>query len=136
AIAALVIWEVLVDLLEVQTYVLPPPSSIFDGLVALLQSASFWRHFRVTMFEAAAGYALGCVVAFGLGILIAQSRLLRRLLFPFIVGFEMVPKVAFAPILLIWFGFGLTPKVLLVALVCFFPMLVNVIEGLSVNHPM
>ena len=132
---ALALWQVIVKVLDVEPYILPAPSAIAASLADEVQSAGYWMHIRVTSQEILLGYALGCSIAFLLGLLISQSTLIERAVFPLVVAFETVPKIALAPLFVVWFGFGLTSKVVVTALVCFFPMLVNVIEGLRSAKP-
>ncbi len=124
-------WEALVRLLSVPAFILPPPSGIALELAALLRSPTFYRDLSVTVIEMLLGYVLGVVIAFVLGVLISQFELVEKTLYPYVVAFQTVPKIAIAPLLVIWFGFGLTSKVVVAGLVAFFPMLVNVIEGLQ-----
>jgi NitT/TauT family transport system permease protein len=123
-------WEYGVRLLDVPSFVLPPPSAIWESLVNQLQTPRFWNNLWVTTQEIIAGYLLGVTTAFLLGIAVVQSRIIEKTVFPYVVAFQTVPKIALAPLFVIWFGFGLTSKVLIAALVSFFPMLINVIEGL------
>lgn len=130
-VVTVAIWEFGVRLLNVPPFVLPPPSLVFESLVEQLQSPLLWRNFYVTAVEMFAGYALGVGLAFVLGVAISQIRLVEKVIFPYVVALQTVPKTALAPLFLIWFGFGITSKVITAALVAFFPMLVNVIEGLK-----
>lgn len=123
-------WELGVALLDVPAFVLPPPSAIFASMVDQVQSAVFWNNVRVTTTETLGGFAIGVVTAFVLGILVSQFRLVEKTVYPYVVAFQTVPKTALAPLFVIWFGFGMTSKIVTAALVSFFPMLINVIEGL------
>jgi NitT/TauT family transport system permease protein len=124
-------WEALIPALGVSKIIMVAPSAIVMALVQLLQTPRFYEHLGVTVWETLAGYAIGVVVALVLGTLISQSRLFEKTLYPYVVAFQAVPKTAIAPLFVIWFGFGLTSKIVIAALVAFFPMLVNVIEGLK-----
>lgn len=123
-------WELGVRAFGVADFVLPPPSQIWESLLTQLQSDQFWGHVRVTTQEAAVGFAIGVVSAIVLGTAISQIRIVEKTLMPYIVAFQTVPKVALAPLFVVWFGFGLTSKIVMAAVICFFPMLINVIEGL------
>jgi NitT/TauT family transport system permease protein len=125
------LWEGIVKLMSIPAFILPPPSLIAVELVALFQSPTFYRDLSVTLIETALGYVLGVAIAFLLGVIISQFELVEKTLYPYVVAVQTVPKIAIAPLLVIWFGFGLTSKVVVAALVAFFPMLVNVIEGLQ-----
>jgi ABC-type nitrate/sulfonate/bicarbonate transport system permease component len=89
----------------------------------------------VTLTEILLGFALGAAAGVALGILLSYSRLAERAIYPWLVASQMVPIVAVAPILVVWFGFTIIPKVLVVALVCFFPIVVNTIDGLRSVDP-
>jgi NitT/TauT family transport system permease protein len=131
----MVSWEVLVDVLEMPAYILPPPTEIFATLIAQLTSPSFYVNLRVTSFEILVGYALGSAFAFVLAVGVVQSKLVEKTIFPYVVALQAVPKVALAPLFVIWFGFGLQSKVVVAALVSFFPILVNTIDGLRSANP-
>jgi NitT/TauT family transport system permease protein len=129
-VVVLLAWEFGVKILDVSDFVLPPPSQIADSLWTQLTNDLFWRHFWVTTEETLAGYAIGVATALTLGIGISQVRLLEKTLLPYIVAFQTVPKIALAPLFVVWFGFGLTSKIVMAAVISFFPILINVIEGL------
>jgi NitT/TauT family transport system permease protein len=90
-----------------------------------------WSNFWVTIQEAMIGFVIGTVTAFVLGVLISLSLTFRQAFYPLIVLFQSTPRVALAPIFIAWFGFGITSKVALAATICFFPVLVNTITGLT-----
>lgn len=126
----LVLWEAVVRLGGYPTFILPPPQAVAQRLVSLVTSGTLWRHVQVTLKEILAGLALGTVTATVLGYLLAHSPLAERLLAPYIVASQSVPTVAIAPLLVIWFGTGLLSKILVCALIVFFPILVNTVVGL------
>ncbi len=135
AVAVIGGWELVVRLFQVSAYVLPPPSSIVGALVrgfatAIDSREGYVLHTAYTAAETLLGFLLGTLTGILLGTLLSQFRLLEKTLLPFIVGFQSLPKVAVAPLFLIWFGFGLTSKVLIAALITFFPLLVNSLVGL------
>lgn len=123
-------WEYGTQLIEVDEYVLPRPSQIVEALHRQLTDAQFWGHLWVTTQEALLGFVIGVGAAVLLGTFISQIKVVEATLMPYIVAFQTVPKVALAPLFVLWFGFGLTSKVVMAAVISFFPMLVNVIEGL------
>lgn len=137
AVFAIVIlgWEFLARPLGIDEYTLPRPSQIYSSLEAQLTDGQFWGHLRVTLQESLLGYLIGVGAAMVLGTLISQIRLVERTLMPYIVAFQTVPKVALAPLFVVWFGFGITSKVVMAAVISFFPMLVNVVEGLRSADP-
>ena len=126
----LAVWEALVRLLDVPAFILPTPSSIFTALYRGIASALYLNHIGITLAETLIGFVVGTVLAFALGIAVALSRSIEYFLYPFIVMFQAMPKVALAPLIIVWFGLGLTSKVVNAALVAFFPLMVNTIVGL------
>lgn len=137
AVFAIVVlgWEYLARPLGIDEYVLPRPSQIVKALNTQLTDEQFWSHLRVTLQESLLGYLIGVGAALLLGTLISQVRLVERTLMPYIVAFQTVPKVALAPLFVVWFGFGVTSKIVMAAVISFFPMLVNVVEGLRSADP-
>jgi len=129
-ITLVLLWEYGVRWFDVPAFVLPPPSAIWDSLLTQLQTPRFWENLWVTSQAIIAGYLLGVLSAFVIGVSVVQSRIVEKTVFPYVVAFQTVPKIALAPLFVIWFGFGITSKILIAALVSFFPMLINVIEGL------
>jgi NitT/TauT family transport system permease protein len=115
----------------VPKYILPPPSQVSYGLYNGFASGLYIDHLFVTLTETFLGFALGCGLAFVFGTMVALSRPLEYFLYPFIVMFQAMPKVALAPLIIIWFGLGLASKVVNAALVAFFPLMVNTIVGLK-----
>jgi NitT/TauT family transport system permease protein len=120
-------WEISIGLFKVPRYILPRPSEI--ALSAQADFPLLLRYTVVTGTETILGYAAAIVVALPLGLAIAFSGTLRRTVYPTLVSLEMIPKIAFAPIFISWLGFGLLPKVIIVFLVCFFPIVLNAVAG-------
>ena len=127
--AFLALWQGIVWLGGYPTFILPTPVAVGERLVDLLANGSLWFHARVTLKEVLAGLGLGAVAATLLGYGLAHSPLAEQLLAPFIVASQSVPTVAIAPLLVIWFGTGLLSKILVCALIVFFPILVNTVVG-------
>jgi NitT/TauT family transport system permease protein len=123
-------WELTVRVFDVPDLILPAPSAVWLALVATVMKHGFWQHVGVTLAETLGGFALGSSTGFLLGALVAQFRLLERTLYLYIVAFQAIPKVAIAPILLIWFGYGMASKIVITATIAFFPLLANTITGL------
>jgi NitT/TauT family transport system permease protein len=123
-------WEAAVRLFAIKVYILPPPSQIAVALYTGLATRVYLGGLWVTLGETLLGFALGTVFAFILGITVALSRRTEYYLYPFIVMFQALPKVALAPLIVVWFGLGLTSKVVSAALISFFPLMVNTILGL------
>jgi NitT/TauT family transport system permease protein len=128
--ATLFVWEMLVRGLEIPAYILPTPTSIFMALYRGIASMLYVEHIWITLTETLLGFAFGTALAFILGTAVALSRRVEYFLYPFIVMFQAMPKVALAPLIIVWFGLGLTSKVINAALVAFFPLMVNTIVGL------
>ena len=131
----LVVWEAYVRIFDVQTWLLPAPSAIG---VALVEDAGLLRrHAGVTLSEIIVGFGLALVSGVLLAAAIGISRTLERALYPFIIASQTIPIIVIAPMLLIWVGYGLAPKVIVVALISFFPIVVNMVDGLkSVDRDM
>jgi NitT/TauT family transport system permease protein len=119
-----------------EPFILPSPGEVMKRLSEILrQDGSFAGHFMVTFSEALSGFALSCLIALPLAYYMYRHRLLAELLTPYIVGIQAVPIVALAPLLVIWFGYGPASKILIAALVAFFPVLTNGIIGLQSVDP-
>jgi len=130
-IAALLgLWQLVVVWFELPAFIVPAPSAIARALYQGIDSQIYAAHLYVTLAETLLGFALGCALAFALGSVIAVSRAVEYYLYPVVVMFQAMPKVALVPIILIWFGLGITSKVVSAALVAFFPLMVNTIVGL------
>ena len=128
-IAVLVGWEALVRILQVPVLILPPPSAIAERLVDLIATGVIWPHLVATVTSVIVGLALGVAAGLGLGGLISMVPAFERLAYPYVVALQTVPKIAIAPLFILWFGYGVTSKIVITALVCFFPMLVSVMAG-------
>jgi NitT/TauT family transport system permease protein len=129
-ILALVVWEAAVHLKDFPAFILPPPSLVWSRLMQVVADGSLLRHTLVTLGEVISGLSLGVIVATGLGYILAKWPVVERLVSPYVVASQSVPIVAIAPLLVIWFGPGMLSKVLICALIVFFPVLVNTMVGL------
>ncbi|MGI4800124.1 MAG: ABC transporter permease [Janthinobacterium lividum] len=123
-------WEALVRLLHVPRIVLPAPSEVAVALWRGIRSGLYPRQLLVTLVEILGGFTLGATGGLMLGILVGLSRFVERVFYPYIVAFQTLPKVAIAPIIVIWFGYGLSSKIIITAAIAFFPVLANTIVGL------
>ena len=123
-------WEATVRVLAIPTIILPPPSSIAAALCAVLRTGRFYSDLSLTLYEILAGFALGTVAGLVLGGVIGRFALIEKTLYPYIVAFQTVPKVAVAPIVVVWFGFESMSKIVITAMVAFFPILANTVAGL------
>ncbi|MEL7564279.1 MAG: ABC transporter permease [Dehalobacterium sp.] len=122
-------WEILAD--PMPDLVLPPPSVIFLEFWDGLKSGYFMPHFLHTGIEVILGLLIGCTMGFILGVLMGEIHFLRRLLYPYVIASQAVPKLALAPLFILWFGFGMTSKVVITALICFFPLLENTVTAIQ-----
>jgi NitT/TauT family transport system permease protein len=126
-------WEVLVDGLHIKPVILPAPSLIFTTM------AKNWSYLLdntwPTLFAVTGGFVLAAGFGFLIAVGIAYSRWISEMTYPFLVAAQVLPKVALAPLFLIWFGFGLTPKVVIAALIAFFPIVINTARGLGSVEP-
>ena len=129
--ALLSAWEAASRLLGLSALVLPAPSLVAKALWNGLASGYFWPHIRATATELVLGLATGCVIGFAAGVAMAESRLLRGLLMPYVVVSQVVPKLALMPLFIVWFGFGMTSTVVITALICFFPLMENTLTALQ-----
>jgi NitT/TauT family transport system permease protein len=130
AVCLLLLWEALVDLLHVPNYVVPAPSSVLGAAIHMAQSGLLIDNAAVTLIETLAGFAVALLLAAVLAVLISEFRIAEKLLYPYVVALQSMPKVAVGPLIVIWFGFGLSSKIALSALLAMFPMLVNFVQGL------
>jgi NitT/TauT family transport system permease protein len=128
-IVAVVVWEIVADLSRLPAFMLPSPLDVWSRLVRSLADGSLLRNALVTLIEVLGGLGLGMAVALSLGYALAKSPTAERLLAPYVVASQSVPTVAIAPLLVIWFGPGIFSKILVAALIVFFPVLVNSIVG-------
>lgn len=129
-LVSLGLWEMAVRVFHVPAFVLPAPSRAVAALYRGTLSGVYLDNLWITLVETLLGFVLGALVAFLLGTAVALSRAVEYFLYPYIVMFQSVPKVALAPLIIVWFGLGLASKVVSAALVAFFPLLVNTIVGL------
>jgi NitT/TauT family transport system permease protein len=129
-LVTLVLWEAFTRLMSIPAFILPGPGMVWARFWQIATDGSLVRHTLATLQEVLAGLVLGVSAATTLGYLLAKSPLLERLLSPYIVASQSVPVVAIAPLLIIWFGPGIFSKVLICALIVFFPVLVNTVVGL------
>lgn len=127
---ALAVWQLAVVVGQYPAFILPAPARVARRLIAALADGTLIYHTAITIGEVVAGLALGLTFAAVLGYWLAKSPAVERFISPYIVASQSIPVVAYAPLLIIWFGSGLLSKVLICALVVFFPILINVVVGL------
>jgi len=124
------LWSIVTRMSGLPDYILPKPLSVFNRFIDAAREGLLLPNVLVTVFESLTGFVFGSSIAFVLGYMLAKFRTAERLFSPYIVAFQAIPIVALAPLLIIWFGFGVKTKVLIAALVIFFPVLVNSIVGI------
>lgn len=128
-------WHYAIRVFHVPNFILPTPLAVLEALQRGYIEGLFWPHFLFTLQSMVCGYLLGCSLAFVTGCLFAESRAVEQTLLPFVVALQSMPKVALAPLIIVWFGFGIESKIVMVALVCFFPMFINTAVGLKQTDP-
>jgi NitT/TauT family transport system permease protein len=133
-VAVLTLWEGLVRAAGVPHYFLPPPSVVV--LLLFRQGTMILGHSAITFVEIVVGFLMGGALGAALAVAIHLYEPLRRTILPSLVALQSIPKVALAPLIVVWFGLGVTAKILMVILFCFFPVLMNMIGGLNRVEPL
>lgn len=123
------IWKLVIAVFNVSPFVLPQPEDVVGGVRDLVNEDGFWTDVRITLTEVLTGFGIAIVLGIGLGTLLGRVVWLEQAMRPVIVASQVVPKVALIPLFIIWFGFGITSKIIIVAMISFFPMLLNTILG-------
>ncbi len=129
----LISWEVIALVADIEPWLLPAPTEIITA--GWEARTLLGDHITQTLLETVIGFSLAIIVGIALGLLIDTSSILRRAIYPLLVFSQTIPIIAIAPVLVIWFGYGLLPKVLVVILLCFFPIVVSTVDGLSSVDP-
>jgi NitT/TauT family transport system permease protein len=132
-IGMFLVWEALCRLFNVPEFVLPLPSQIFEVLITRWEA--LLPHTTQTLMTTVIGFVGGVIVGTLIGIAIGSSRLVYEAMYPLLVGFYSIPKVAVVPILVLWFGSGTVPAVITSLVICIFPVVVNVATGLATTEP-
>src|SRR5215468_5257508 len=125
------LWEWMVRAWNVPNFLVPTPSTVAGALARGVRTGLYLTNFWITLFEALVGFVIAAVAGIVLGAIIAQFRLVERTFYPYLVALQTLPKIAIAPLVIVWFGFGISSKVIIAGMVAFFPVLVNVIVGLK-----
>jgi NitT/TauT family transport system permease protein len=128
-VSLLVAWELSVRAGMMPAFLLPAPSKLIAQFLADVTSTATLREALYTFSEIVLGFSAGAIAGIGLGAAIALVPIVEKIVWPYIITLQTIPKVAIAPLLIIWFGFGIESKILIVALICFFPILVNAVAG-------
>ncbi|CAM4028974.1 ABC transporter permease [Bordetella muralis] len=128
-------WELVVRKAGISALVLPAPSAVVRTLWTTLSTGYLWPHIGATLAEMLLGLALGGAAGLAMGIALAESALLDRVFKPYVIVSQVVPKLALAPLFVLWFGFGIAPTVVMTALICFFPLMENTLTSLRQVDP-
>lgn len=134
-LAIIVLWTASISLFAIPNYILPTPRAVVQALRIGYVEGLYWPHLLATLQATILGYLIGCGLAFVFGALVAASKIFERFVYPYVVGLQSMPKVALAPLIIVWFGFGISSKIVMVALICFFPVFINTIVGLRHTDP-
>jgi NitT/TauT family transport system permease protein len=128
-------WQVLLMKMRVAEFLLPTPATIAGRLMLELTQQTYWYHTGVTLLEVALGFAIAACLGVLIAAVIAEVPLIEKTVYPYLVALQTLPKIAIAPLLIIWLGFGLESKILIAAMVSIFPVLVNMLAGLKTVDP-
>jgi NitT/TauT family transport system permease protein len=132
-LAVIVLWQLLVDALQIPKFVLPSPLAAIETLVH--PNYAWASNTKVTAEEILGGFVLGTIVGVALAVIFTWSRLVTLLLLPLFITLNMIPKVALGPLIIVWFSYGLLPNILIAFSICFFPILLTTARGLSEVEP-
>lgn len=124
------LWQIVTSLTLIQPFLLPPPIRVLEEFQKVINNGTLWKHTSVTLGQVIPGLAIGVFAGMSLGYLIAKNRFIEALIAPIVVAFQAVPVVAYAPLLVVWFGSGGQSKIITCALIVFFPMLMNTVTGI------
>jgi len=132
-LSLIVLWQLATALWDIEAWLLPSPLAI--ARAAIEARGLLWGHVWETVKETIVGFAIALAVGWTLGVLIDLSPTVRSALYPVLVVSQTIPTIAIAPLLVIWFGYGILPKLIVVALICFFPVVINTADGLRSADP-
>jgi NitT/TauT family transport system permease protein len=124
-------WQLAFDAKAINRVLFPSPGRIGRAFVKLVSSSYFMGNYTTTLQEIGAGFAIGVTTGLILGTALALSPAVRTVLYPYMIMFQAIPKIILAPVFVVWFGFGLQSKIMMAAAICFFPILVNTLLGLT-----
>ena len=129
----LCIWHAVTVIFKLKVFILPSPIRVFQNIFnpELARKYRWFRHIGATLTEVGLSFLATVVVGISLGIIIAWSKMLSQIFMPIITMFNSIPKVALAPVFLLWFGYGLFPNIMIAILVAFFPLALNAVTGLT-----
>ncbi len=135
-VAVIVIaWELAIREFAIEDYILPHPWLVVTAIIDGFGQGGFMTHFWATAEATVLGYVLGCGLAFLIGVAVAESATFDKFVYPCVVALQSMPKVALAPLILVWFGHEIESRIIMVGLICFFPMFVNTVVGIRQTDP-
>lgn len=126
-----IIWQLYITQANVPAFMLPSPMNVFKEIVNQMISGKIWPHLLITGFETVAGFVLATIFGLVLGYFIYKNETIRLTLMPFLIFFQVAPKIALVPIFIIWFGLGLFSKLFVVFSMVFFPIIIGMIDGMN-----
>ena len=138
SIILLSLWEVIVQLGKIEKYILPAPTDVIKVLISDFKA--MLPHIGATLYEGFIGFLIAIVLSIILAIIMDVSSIIKKSLYPLLVVSQTIPTIALAPLFIIWFGFGALPKIIVVVIVCFFPIVISIVDGLEgvdrdlINH--
>lgn len=124
------IWKIAIFVFNFPEFILPQPETVFLSWITLFKSGQLLKHTGVTLYETLAGFVLGALLGIIPGYFIAKSKETEQILSPYLVALQTAPKIALAPLIIMWFGFGALSKIAIAALIVFFPILLNTVVGM------
>ncbi|MGH3389435.1 MAG: ABC transporter permease, partial [Actinomadura sp.] len=134
-VAVIVGWKLIIAVFDISPFVLPQPEEVVGGMVEVMQAQDFMTHLTVTLTETLVGFGMALVLGVGMGAVLGRIAWLERALRPLIVASQVVPKVALVPLFIVWFGFGMTSKIVIVVILAFFPIMLNTLLGVRSVDP-
>lgn len=134
-VVVIVGWKLVIKVFDISRFVLPQPEEVVGGIAEVVRSQGFMGHLRTTLTETLVGFGIALVLGVGLGAVLGRIHWLERALRPLIVASQVVPKVALVPLFIVWFGFGITSKILIVTILAFFPIMLNSLLGVRSVEP-
>lgn len=128
AIIAVILWDLAIRIFDIKPFILPPPLAVLQAIVDDLPG--LWKNSLVTLEEVLVGFAFSVLVGLPLAVAIVSWPLADKAVYPLLVGSQVVPKIAIAPLFIAWFGFGVAPKIIVVFLLALFPIVIDAVLGL------
>jgi len=123
------LWQLAINIFNPPPYIIPSPLALGLALWSAVTDINLWVNIGVTAEEVAIAFVVAAVLACSMGLLVTENRVCERIILPYVIAIQSVPKVAIAPLIIIWFGFGITSKIVIASMLAFFPIFVNVVTG-------